>query len=607
MSIAILFDLQLEVRRLFIAGSRMAEGDLRLKKILPQLQKLGESAAVFKRVAQAFIDVVEPTDKSEGAAAKLLDLSTLLNSILYTQGTTEVQGDSEEVVGTTIALSTKIPYRKLSPVIEALTSKGQGRMERINQAYEEHLLKDFRVLPAVVAALDDSYAEIADFVSQKVIPEYGEDALPVLLKQYDLNGGRAHGRRLTLVHELLRESGMELYLQAAREGSVEVRMSAIELLGNYPAQESLILEQADDKKKEIRNAAYVGLAKLGTDKAVDRLYRALTTGRDRDNAVAAIQQCEAASLTHKVIDNAEVALEQIVSATEKEEPIKQLLADLECLDEKQQPEVLDFLKKLLSTPGVMIPAAENIQEKAAQLLLWMKLPEAYEFAVGLQEVFNGRFIGYSFQAAYTTLTADEVYERFSKELREPKKKMVKDLLIAAIHQVAPSSYQQLALVRDPVSSDEEYIHKLDPRWVHLFAEIDQEELVWSLAEKPDKKITAYLVRKFQVKPKFRTHRSNAILLVLFRSGYKEAPELLMTMLEKDTANNIYYLDELQRTLLYLLPRSYADRLRVFADGFNYLSVKQQTLEIAEQLAEKPEELVTEKGTGLWGWIKNKMS
>jgi hypothetical protein len=628
MSIDTLFDLQLEVRRLFIAGSRLAEGDLRLKKILPQLQKLGESAAVFKRVAQALTEVVEPDNKNGDASVKLLDLSILLNSILYTQGTTEVKGNSVVVEGTDIALSTKLPYRKLSPIIEALTSKGQGRMERIKQASDEHLLQDFRVLPAAVAALDDSYAEIADFVSRKVIPEYGEDALPVLRKQFDLNGGRSHGRRLTLMHQQLQESGLELYVKAAHEGSLEVRLSAIELLGNYPEEESFVLEQADDKKKEIRNAAFTGLAKLGTDKAVDRLYKALTTARDRDIAVEAIRQCEAGQLTQKIIDNADQALELIASGTKKEkekekekekaEAIQQLLADLKCFDWKKQPETLDFLKKLLSTSGVMISEADAIQEKAAQQLLRLDLPEAYEFVVGLQQAYNGRFIGYSFQAAYRTLPADVVFNQFSKELRYAKKKKTKDLLIEALHGVVLAWSHQLDADADDNDDDDDNSdsdfdfaqdpkEKLDPRWIHLLADIDEEELVWSLADKPDKKIAAYLVSKFLIKPRFGSHQTTGILLALFRMGYKEAPKLLMDMLEEQTNKNVYYLNHDQRTLLYLLPGSYASRLHKFAEALTYESVKQQVLEIAEHLAEKPEESVTEKGTGLWGWIKNKMS
>ncbi|NHN33410.1 HEAT repeat domain-containing protein [Paenibacillus agricola] len=607
MSIHILYDLQLEVRRLFIAGSRMAEGDLRLTKILPQLQKLGETAAVFKRVAQALTEVVEPASKNDGGAVKLLDLSTLLNSILYTQGATEVQGESVEVEGTDIELSTKLAYRKLSPIIESLTTKGQGRMERLNQAYENQLLKDFRILTVAVNALDDGYAEVADFVSEKVIPDFGDAALPLLRKQFDLLGGRSHARRLNLMYPILKESGLELYLQAAREGSTEVRTAAIELLGNYPEQESFILEQADDKKKEIRKAAFAGLAKLGTEKAVDRLFKAITTVKDREIAVETASDCEVPELTLKIIANAEEALERIVSGTDMQEACLQLQADVVCLDgSKQQQEVLTFLKKLLLTEGFMIPETDAIQENAANILLWMGTPEAYEFLVSLQPVYKGRYMITSFNAAFRTLPADEVYERYAKELKTQKKKSwAHSFLISALHRLMPSWKRKLDLAGNGYSpyKDEK---RLDPRWIHVLMDINEPELVAELAETPDKKVEAYLISNFQLKPKLN-HQTASILLALFRIGCKEAPEMLMSVLEKEK-KDLYYFSEVQYALFYMLPRSYADRLKQFAETLTYESVKRQVLDVAEQIAEKPEEsAIDEKGAGIWGWIKSKMS
>ncbi|SFL08442.1 HEAT repeat-containing protein [Paenibacillus sp. 1_12] len=632
MSIAILSDLQQEIRRLFIAGSGLSEGDLRLKKILPQLQKLGEAAPIFNRVAQSLAQVVEP-QKGEQAAVRLLDLSILVNSILYTQGTTEPVGsgtDSVEIEGTNIALSTTISHRKLHPAVEALTSKGQGRMEQLRLSYEEECLQDFRIIPLAVAALDDGYAEVAEFVYEKVIPAYGNDALPTLRQQYNPQGGKSDGRRLRLLHRLLDASGMDLYLQAAQEGSVDVRSAAIELLGHYPEQESLILEQADDKKKEIRSAAFAGLAKLGTTKAVDRLYQALTSTKDRELALEPVSHCRAASLTSKIIANAEDNLQRIVSgpntagakdATEnkvRDEAIKQLLADVQALDEKQPEEVLVFLEKLLSTSAFMIPETEAIQQQAANQLLWMHTPEAYEFAISLQHEHSGRFIAHSFRAAYKALSPEEVYKRFAPELANPKKTTAKELL-GAIHRVTPSLSKQLSALNWDTegfsagsSSEGESASKLDPRWIYVFAEIDEEELVWCLADRPDPKIAAYMVGKLQLKPSFRTHRTSSLLLSLFRIGYKEAPELLMGILEQETVKNLYYLDTGQRALLNLLPRSYADRLHQFAETLTYENIKNQIVEIAETVAIKPEESAAnesniEKGKGLWGWIKNKMS
>ena len=53
MSIPVLIEVYDEMRRLAIAGSAVAPGDFRLKKLIPPLEKSGEKAPVFAKVAQA--------------------------------------------------------------------------------------------------------------------------------------------------------------------------------------------------------------------------------------------------------------------------------------------------------------------------------------------------------------------------------------------------------------------------------------------------------------------------------------------------------------------------------------------------------------------------
>ena len=79
-----------EMRRLAIAGSAVAPGDFRLKKLVASLEQAGAKAPVFAKVAETAKGVVESHEKT--AAARLLDLATLVNAILYTQGETGMPG-----------------------------------------------------------------------------------------------------------------------------------------------------------------------------------------------------------------------------------------------------------------------------------------------------------------------------------------------------------------------------------------------------------------------------------------------------------------------------------------------------------------------------------
>ncbi|MCY9663645.1 HEAT repeat domain-containing protein [Paenibacillus alginolyticus] len=604
MSIDLLFELQHEVRRLFIAGSGMAAGDLRLQKMLPQLQKLGESAPVFNRMAQAVSQVLEA--ETSGSASRLLELGTLLNSVLYTQGKTETKEELIPVEGTGAKLSTLIPYRKLHPLIEALTQKGQGRMEQLRQGYDDGLFHDFRVIPAAVSALDDSYVEIPDFLHRKVLPALGMEALPALQQQLQLDGGKGDARRLELIHGLLALSALDLLLQAAKQGSTEVRSTAIELLGDYPDQEDFILEQADDKKKEIRRAALFALSRLGTEQAIARLYKALGS-KDQDLAIEPIQLCKANDLTLNVIGHAEDVLERIVQRTNVEDSAQQLLADIRSLQGKRVPEVVNFLEKVLSMPSFIVPETEAVQEAAADLLLQLDLPEADRFAVSLHEAYNRKFIAYSFRAAIKILPPEDVYERFCHDLKDKKQPAAKDLL-RVLYEVTPTLLHQ---ADEPNEAASPHFVTWDSRWVHLFVKLDEEELVCRFAQDPDPKVTAYLVKKCEELPNFNRNKTANMLLILFSQNYQDAPRLLMDILEKGGAKQFYYLDRVQLTLLSLLPRHYAQRLQQFAEGLSYQGMKNQLLEIAETIAAKPEQIERsdneEKGQGLWGWIKSKMS
>ncbi|MDD9266092.1 HEAT repeat domain-containing protein [Paenibacillus sp. GCM10023248] len=612
MSIDILYELQHEVRRLFIAGSGMAAGDLRLQKMLPRLQSLGESAPVFQRMAQAVSQVLET--EASGSAGKLLELGMLLNSVLYTQGRTETKESLEPVASasasasaTAAPLPASIPYRKLHPLKEALTQKGQGRMEQLRIGYDEGLFHDLRVIPAAVSALDDSYAEIPEFLHRQVLPSIGAAALPALRQQFNRDGGRGDARRLELLHAGLPAWESEkLLLEAAAEGSIEVRAAAVERLGYYPQHEDLIMGYADDKRKEIRKAALYALSRLGTDEAAARLYKALGS-KDQELAIEPVQLCAAGGLTLAVLEQADSMLARIVQGTNVKDAAQHLMADIRSLRGKRVPEVVHFLEKLLSSPGFLLPETDAVQEEAADLLLALDMPEAYRVAVTLYEACDRKFTPYSFRAALRILPPEAVYDRFARELKDLKSPAAKGL-VRVLYDETPSIHEQLYGQEDFEES------RWDPRWVHLFIKLNEVELVCRFAREPDPKVTKFIVAKCEERPNFNTAKTVHLLLVLFRQQHPEAPRLLMDILEKGGNKPFYYLDRLQLTLLSLLPKSYAPSLQRFAEGLSYQGIRNQLLDIAETVASAQEAEQEQadssnqekKGQGLWGWLTSRM-
>src|SRR3954463_1051203 len=95
MSLALIQEAAKEVRRLAVAGSPLAVGDFRLKKLIAPLEQAGAKVPVFAQAAKAISDLVNGNEAD--SAANLLALSTLLNAVLYTQGQFGTDGAYREL------------------------------------------------------------------------------------------------------------------------------------------------------------------------------------------------------------------------------------------------------------------------------------------------------------------------------------------------------------------------------------------------------------------------------------------------------------------------------------------------------------------------------
>ena len=91
MSISIVNSTQMEIRRLAVAGSDIAIGDGRVKRLAPDIRKMGETVPIFARLADSIEPLVNP--ESGSTASKLLEAATLTNALLYTQGAVGIEGE----------------------------------------------------------------------------------------------------------------------------------------------------------------------------------------------------------------------------------------------------------------------------------------------------------------------------------------------------------------------------------------------------------------------------------------------------------------------------------------------------------------------------------
>src|SRR5215469_10814698 len=222
MSLALIEESAKEVRRLAIAGSALAVGDFRLKKLVAPLEQAGAKAPVFAQVAKSINDVVNGTEAE--CAARLLSLSTLLNAILYTQGQSGAEGEYRDLEAfSTNCSSTRTTARVLKPLVDALTSSGGGRFEVIKSAVERGAFNDLRLIDPAIQALGDNYPELADLVAEKILPVYGPGIVPRLKATLDLKGKKSDARKLAVMHQLEPAGTLELCKTALEDGSPDVK------------------------------------------------------------------------------------------------------------------------------------------------------------------------------------------------------------------------------------------------------------------------------------------------------------------------------------------------------------------------------------------------
>lgn len=268
MSIAALHQTFDETRRLAIAGSQLAPGDFRLQKLIPVLQKSAAKAPVFGKVADAARRVVDAN--ATEAAPALLDLGSLVLSILYTQGDVGVKGDLQRP--TTIAMpltKTQTPARMLKPVIEALATTGSGRTETVREAKTMGMFDDPRLVNHAIAALDDKYSEMAQLVESIVIG-YGPSIIPLIEDRIETKGRGGDARRLRVLHALDPLKARPLVLEAFENGSKEMKLAAVSCLGDDASDLPRLMENAKAKSREVREATHERLA-LFDDPVVDEL------------------------------------------------------------------------------------------------------------------------------------------------------------------------------------------------------------------------------------------------------------------------------------------------------------------------------------------------
>jgi hypothetical protein len=591
MSIAVLNQVYAEARRLAVAGSVVARGDFRLKKLVAPLEQAGAQAPVFAKVAEAATAVVDgPEAKS---AEALLELTALASAVLYTQGETGIAGALEPVETTDLGGTTmQIPARELKPLLEALSGKGGGRFEPIKEAVEKGRFRDLRLVRPALAAIDDGYSDIADLIADKVLPLYGPAVLAELRAGYDSKGTKGHPRRLRLMCRIDPAGARELVKEALDKGSKEVKVAAISCLGAEPEDRAYLIEQAASKTAEVRGAAYEALAKLDHPDAVAVLAKAIQ-GKDLHLATNAIVESKNPKLAAVLADEIRASAEAFLKLKDKKKAsdAADRLTDLiNALPQAESPGLdavlLDLFARraeFVQVKGATYSGTDVVESVVTQMADGsMAMRHAL---VAAHADLPADQLGQAFEAGRVCLSPGQLYDTFAPYLtaKVDEKKKAKDPAWAkreAILDGIGSDYYVWSWLDSDDEDDDSELdnepvrerpkpHLYDPHWLDAAVALKHAEAVQALARPGHAGALAFAKAEFEavLKKAKQPGDTQTQVITMLRLDHPEAADAFFAGLAKRPKKVQYYQFYWYMNMIPRLPAAAIPRLEAALAGF----------------------------------------
>lgn len=567
MSIAVLNQVYDETRRLAIAGSNLAVQDFRLMKLIAPLEKSAEKAPVFGQVAKSIEKLIDASQQESAQA--LLDLASLVSAILYTQGQTALEGPLEVMESSELSnQSTQVSARIMKPLIEALTTTGSGRLETVRDAYEQGAFNDLRIINLAVKGLDDVYAELADFVAEKVLPQYGSAIVPLIKDEINIKGRGGDTRRLKALHQQDPELARPIVLDSFENGSKEMKIAALACLGDSDEDLPHLHEQAKARSKEVRRVAFERLSRFTDDETVALFTKALNSA-DVELVVSPISQNDSPQLLKLAHDSIESQSAELLSSKNKTKlgkELQQLSILLTALYGRSDQKTLSLVESLFDQRAELLKlkgtpvSGGDVLEHLTEIMLNSQSKKLRQRLIDARDEFRGRSFSNSFIAAVLICKPAEVYKLFSpyylikgkaKDYEKERQQLVQVTFF--IRQDRWHFYaSRLSSYRFPTYREGSVPEiKWDPKWIAAAVELDDLEAVCELASSKDKSIHGYLEKKFaqQVKKKDPDYHDLAkILAAMIETGHKKALDYWIEAVKKHAAKEgwyyVYYLSSL---------------------------------------------------------------
>lgn len=545
MSLALIEESAKEIRRLAIAGSPLAVGDFRIKKLVAPLEQAGAKVPVFAQVAKAINDLVNGTEAE--SAARLLALSTLLNAILYTQGQTTVTAPFTDLeVFVTNCTSTRATARVLKPIMAALTTASTDRMRLVLESFDH--FKDLRMIEPAIQALD-AHPKLAN-IMEGIVTGYGPGIIPRLKAQLNLKGYHGDSLRLKIMHKLDPEGTLELCKTALDEGVQNIKVTAICCLGEHEECVPLIMEYAHAKNQTLRSAALECLAVYDRPEIV-KLFHELIKGELGYVESGALGRIRSREVLQALLEEGQRVFDLLLKGDSEQIPrFERILTSLR----RKEPEVENFLLSVFthSRRIAEFKPAKNSTVSGVDLLTslpWMLYhfgsAKSLEVILAKRKELPPRSFGILIRSALLTWPSAKVFEEFSPAIMLNQTAATENVgeIVQLLGYFDPEKNPESDELegKQPDARGQEWLRKVrwDPRWLDAAIKADQPVLVRYLARPGHQGALSYLLPLLEVKakgsartnPRAIWHQPCLIIESLARCQYPKLTDVFLKTIE----------------------------------------------------------------------------
>lgn len=492
MNLQPLYTVKERLEQAAIAGTGLLGEDFRLQRAAEGLKPLAAASPVFAKLDSGLQTLLAAPAEERGGL--LLDLLALVDAVVYTQARTGIEGQLEPLP-VVEGVFQPISYGQMQPLITALTTTGGGRMEIIKSTYEAHpeYFSDFRVLPALVAGLGDSYGEIAE-LNARILQHTGPAALPLLKQDFDPAGKKEMARRVEVVAALEGPSVTPWLLEVLPQAKKEVRTAVLAALGADPANAPLLLELVKTERGANRDAVLTALAKQEGEAVPDFWRQELAKN---SSSVQFLQPSNRDWATALVTSGLKERLERAMNGEKPptQAECEEITAWCQALGQKDSPIMLDFWR----WADAHMEAIDQIQaEKGKPPFLGVKLTDQLrsimrktgpgplrDYCRNLWDSHPSmtRYLHISFQAALLSCPAAEVFEKYSPcllaedaRLDEEHRKSLQAVLLRALGEVSWNFQMERYLLDGSFPLAE----PLDTRWFPLLIRANGDRALFRL-------------------------------------------------------------------------------------------------------------------------------